>query len=355
MIRFVPRERTPLWLTVAVSIGSGLAALLLTAVPLALSGAPILDAFLLMAKGAAGDGFALAETLTRATPLIFTGLAAAVAFRAKLWNIGAEGQLYAGALATVALGAGLIEAPSYVLLPLVLLAAALAGAALLLVAVFFKSRFGADEVVVTLLMNFIVLLIVQMMLEGPMKDEMALGWPQSAPVLDEATLPKLITGLRLHWGLIIAIAAALLLHVLMSRTVWGFRIRAVGENARAARYAGLPVGRSMVLVGLLSGGLAGLAGASEVAGLKGYLTSDLSPGFGYAGIVVATLANLSPLGVIPSAIFIAGVFVGADSMSRTIGVSNYLADLVVSFSLLSVLIGGLLTRFRLVMVRREAA
>ncbi|MCS0501707.1 ABC transporter permease [Ancylobacter mangrovi] len=355
MIRFVPRERTPLWLTIAVPVGSGLAALLLTALPLALSGAPILDAFRLMALGAAGSGFALAETLTRATPLIFTGLAAAVAFRAKLWNIGAEGQLYAGALATVALGAGLIEAPAYVLLPLVLLAGALAGAALLLVPVLFKSRFGADEVVVTLLMNFIVLLFVQMMIEGPMKDEMALGWPQSAPVLDEATLPKLFTGLRLHWGLVIAVAAAVLLHVLISRTVWGFRIRAVGENARAARYAGLPVGRSLALVSLLSGGLAGLAGASEVAGLKGYLTSDLSPGFGYAGIVVATLANLSPLGVVPSAIFIAAVFVGADSMSRAIGVSNYLADLVVAFALLSVLIGGLLTRFRLVLVRREAA
>jgi len=355
MIRFVPRERTPLWLTLAVPIGAALFALLLTAIPLALSGAPVLEAFALMGEGAVGSGFALAETLTRATPLIFTGLAAAVAFRAKLWNIGAEGQLYAGALATVAVGAGLIEAPAYILLPLVLIAAAAAGAALLLVPVLFKMRFGADEVVVTLLLNFIVLLFVQMMLEGPMKDEMALGWPQSAPMLAEATLPKLVTGLRLHWGLVLAIIAAVATHILITRTVWGFRIRAVGENARAARYAGLPVGKAMVLVGVLSGGLAGLAGASEVAGLKGYLTADLSPGFGYAGIVVATLANLSPLGVIPAAIFVAGVFVGADTMSRAIGVSNYLADLVVAFALLSMLLGGLLTRFRIVRVWREAA
>ncbi|MCB4771141.1 ABC transporter permease [Ancylobacter sp. Lp-2] len=355
MIRFVPRERTPVWLTLAVSVGAGLVALLLTAIPLALSGAPVLQSFLFMVQGAAGSGFAFAETLTRATPLIFTGLAAAVAFRAKLWNIGAEGQLYAGALATVALGAGLLDLPSYLLVPTVLVGAALAGAALLLVPVFFKMRFGADEVVVTLLLNFVVLLFVQMMLEGPMKDEMALGWPQSAPVLDEATLPKLVPGLRLHWGLVLAVACAIGLHVLITRTVWGFRIRAVGENARAARYAGLPVSKAMALVGLLSGGLAGLAGASEVAGLKGYLTADLSPGFGYAGIVVATLANLSPLGVVPAAVFIAAVFVGADSMSRAIGVSNYLADLVVALSLLSVLVGGLLTRFRIVLVRREAA
>jgi len=355
MIRFVPRERTPVWLSVAVSIGAGLAALLLTAVPLALSGAPVFTAFGLMAQGAAGNGFALAETLTRSTPLIFTGLAAAVAFRAKLWNIGAEGQLYAGALATVALGAGLIEAPPYLLVPLVLIGAAIAGAVLLLVPVLFKTRFGADEVVVTLLLNFIMLLFVQMMLEGPMKDEMALGWPQSAPILDDAALPKLVTGLRLHWGLVLAVIAAIALHFFINRTVWGFRIRAVGENARAARYAGLPVGLAMAMVGAISGGLAGLAGASEVAGLKGYLTADLSPGFGYAGIVVATLANLSPLGVVPSAIFIAGVFVGADSMSRAIGVSSYLADLVVAFALLCVLVGGLLTRFRIVFVRREPA
>ncbi|MDR6954657.1 simple sugar transport system permease protein [Ancylobacter sp. 3268] len=253
----------------------------------------------------------------------------------------------------MALGAGLLDLPPALLVPVVLVGAVLAGAVLLLVPVFFKMRFGADEVVVTLLLNFVMLLFVQMMLEGPMKDEMALGWPQSAPVLDEATLPKLVAGLRLHWGLVLAIVCAIALHVLITRTVWGFRIRAVGENARAARYAGLPVGKAMALVGLLSGGLAGLAGASEVAGLKGYLTADLSPGFGYAGIVVATLANLSTLGVIPAAIFIAGVFVGADSMSRAIGVSNYLADLVVALSLLSVLVGGLLARFRIVFVRRE--
>lgn len=355
MIRFVPRERTPVWLTLAVSLGAAVAALLLTAIPLALTGAPVFTAFALMAEGAAGNFFNLAETLTRATPLIFTGLAAAVAFRAKLWNIGAEGQLYAGALATVALGAGALSLPPVLLVPVVLIGAAAAGAALLLVPVFFKTRFGADEVVVTLLLNFVVLLFVQMMLEGPMKDEMALGWPQSAPVLDEATLPKLVVGLRLHWGLVLAVGLAVVLHVFITRTVWGFRIRAVGENARAARYAGMPVGRTMALVGILSGGLAGLAGASEVAGLKGYLTSDLSPGFGYAGIVVATLANLSPLGVVPAALFVAGVFVGADSMSRAIGVSNYLADLVVALALLCVLVGGLLTRFRIVFVRRGVA
>jgi simple sugar transport system permease protein len=160
--------------------------------------------------------------------------------------------------------------------------------------------------------------------------------------------------MRLHAGLLIAVAAAVIAHVLINKTVWGFEIRAVGLNAAAARYAGLPVTATMLRVGLLSGAFAGLAGACEVAGLKGYLTADLSPGFGYAGIVVAMLSGLSPLGVIPAAIFVAGVFVGADTMSRTIGVSNYLADLVVAMSLLCVLVGGLATRYRIGFGRKEA-
>ncbi|MDT8343785.1 MAG: ABC transporter permease [Thermohalobaculum sp.] len=347
MIRLEARQSVPGWLRLAATAGAGVAALVLVAIPIAVAGVGVFDAYALMAKGAFGTVFAASETLTRATPLILTGLAAAVAFRAKLWNIGAEGQLYAGALAAVAVGSGAISAPPAVMVPLVLVAGALAGALLMLGPALLKLRFGADEVVTTLLLNFVVLLFVQMMLEGPMKDPMGLGWPQSMPVTDAASLPKLMARTRLHAGLIIGLVLAVGVAILMRRMVWGFEIRAVGENAAAARYAGVPVTATMVRVALISGGLAGLAGVGEVAGLKGYLTSDLSPGFGYAGIVVAMLAGLSPIGVIVAAIFIAGVFVGADSMSRATGVSNYLADLVVAMSLLCVLLGGFLTRFRI--------
>jgi general nucleoside transport system permease protein len=136
-------------------------------------------------------------------------------------------------------------------------------------------------------------------------------------------------------------------YVLIARTAFGLAVRAVGENQAAARFAGIGVTRVMLLVGILSGALAGLAGASEVAGLKGYLTADMSRGFGYAGIVVAMVASLAPLAVIPSAIFIAGIFVGADTMGRTLGVSNYIADLIVALALLCVLVSGLFLRFRI--------
>lgn len=352
MIRFEPRENVPPALRLGAPVAAALVALALAALPIAAAGAPVLDAYALMAKGAFGSLFAFSELLARATPLVLTGLAAALAFRARLWNIGGEGQLYAGALAAVAVGTGALALPPVLMVPAVILAGALAGGLLMLVPALLKVRLGADEVVTTLLLNFIVLLFVQMMLEGPMKDPMGMGWPQSEPMVEEAMLPKLMARMRVHAGLLVALVAALVVHVLLKRTVWGFEIRAVGENQDAARHAGIPVTATFLRAALLSGGLAGLAGVGEVAGLKGYLTADLSPGFGYAGIVVAMLAGLSPLGVVVAALFIAGVFVGADSMSRAIGVSNYLADLVVATSLIAVLVSGLFVRYRVRFVAR---
>jgi ABC-type uncharacterized transport system permease subunit len=347
MIRFEPRGRaTPLLATMA-PIGAILAALALAAVPISIAGAPVAQAYALMAQGAAGSVFALTETLTRATPLILTGLAAAVAFKARLYNIGAEGQLYAGALAAVAVGSGVLDAPSAILVPTILIAAALAGAVLMVGPTLLKVRLGVDEVVTTLLLNFVVILFVQMMLEGPLKDPMGGGWPQSEPILDAGALPPLVERMRLHAGFLIGLVASLLAYGLLARTTLGLAIRAVGDNPAASRYAGIGVTGVLLIVGGMSGALAGLAGASEVAGLKGYLTADLSRGFGYAGIVVAMLAGLQPLLVVPAAIFVAGIFVGADTMSRAVNISNYIADLIVAFALLCVLVSSLMVRFRI--------
>lgn len=347
-MRIEPRPQVPRTLLISVPILSSIAALLIAAIPISFAGANIFQAYQEMYIGVFGSVFSFSEMLTRATPLIFTGLAAALAFRARLWNIGAEGQLYLGALLAVVVGTGYFDLPPLLLMPVIILCGAMAGATGMAVPTLLKVRFGADEVVTTLLLNFVILIFIQMMLEGALKDPMGLGWPQSSPIVEEAMLPQLLPRMRVHSGLIIAVVCAVIVHFMLSRTVWGFRVRAVGENAVAAGYAGIPVNRSLFMVAIFSGGLAGLAGVSEVAGLKGYLTADLSPGFGYTGIVVAMLAGLSPLGVVLAALFIASVFVGADSMSRAMGVSSYLADLVVALSLLSVLIGGFVTRFRIV-------
>jgi general nucleoside transport system permease protein len=299
-----------------------------------------------IATGALGSKLAILETLNRATPLIFTGLAVAVAFRAKLWNIGAEAQLYAGAIMAVVLGTGAIGSPFA--LPLSAFAAMVAGAALLLGPVLLKTRLGVDEVVTTLLLNFIMLLFVSYLLEGPMKDPGGMGWPKSPALIPEARLPRIVEGLRLHWGFALALIAAAVVWAIQTRTTLGFEIRAVGQNPEAARFAGMPVNAVLVKTALLSGGLAALAGWSEVAGLKGHLSSDLSPGFGYTGIIVAMLALLHPLGVILTAIFVAGIFVGSDAMSRAAGVPTYIADMLMATALLFMVLAILLTKVRMV-------
>jgi ABC-type uncharacterized transport system permease subunit len=315
------------------------------------AGAPVARSFGALLDGGFGSMFALTETLTRATPLILTGLAAAVAFRARFFNIGAEGQLYLGALAAVAVG-GLHDGngwalPAPLLFGAMLAAAMLAGAAWLALAAVLRTRLAVDEVVTTLLLNFVVLLFVSWMLDGPMKDPTAMGWPQSVALASDLELGKLVARTRLHSGLLIALACAAALWALLKFTVLGFEMRAVGANADAARFAGVRDDRTVLKTALLSGALAGLAGAIEVAGRTGYVTLDMSPGYGYTGIVVAMLAALNPLGVVLAAVFIAGMFVGADSMSRAVAVPTYIADVIVAVALLAMLVATQLLRYRI--------
>ncbi|MEQ1941805.1 ABC transporter permease [Mesorhizobium sp. VNQ89] len=346
-MRLEPKSAPSLVVTLLYPVAAILVTFAITALLVLAAGASPFSVFFLVWKGAAGSQFALLETLTRATPLIFTGLAVAVAFRAKLWNIGAEAQLYIGAVVTVVLGTGALPLPSFILIPVIMIAAMAAGALLLLGPAILKTRFGVDEVVTTLLLNFIVLLFVSMLLEGVLKDPMGMGWPQSSRVIADAQLPRIVQGRRLHYGFVIALVSAVILWIVMKKTALGYEMRAVGHNPQAASFAGIPVNRVLMKTALLSGGIAALAGFSEVSGLKGNLTLDLSPGFGYTGIVVAMLAMLNPLGVVVSAIFVAGIFVGADAMSRTAGVPSYIADVMVATSLLTMVVAILFTRYRL--------
>lgn len=346
-MRLEPKPAPTLAVTLLFPLAAIVATLLLVSLLVLAAGASPFSVFYLVARGAAGSQFALLETLTRATPLIFTGLAVAVAFRAKLWNIGAEAQLYIGGVVTVVLGTGALPLPSAILIPVLMAAAMAVGALLLLGPAVLKTRFGVDEVVTTLLLNFIVLLFVSMLLEGVLKDPMGLGWPQSQKVVAEAQLPRLIQGKRLHLGFVIAIIAAVVVWIVTKKTKLGYEMRAVGHNPEGARFVGIPVNLVLMKTALLSGGLAALAGFSEVSGLKGNLTLDLSAGYGYTGIVVAMLAMLNPLGVIASAIFVAGIFVGADAMSRAAKVPSYIADVMVATSLLTMVVAILLTRYRI--------
>lgn len=347
-MRLERRAHTPLFLVLVSPLIAVAAALAIAGILIAMAGAPVLEAYWRIVTGAFGTRLAATETFTRATPLILTGLAAAVAFRARLWNIGAEGQFYVGAIAVAALGSSTLAAlPGPLLIPILFAAGALTGMLLMLLPLWLRLRFFVDEVVTSLLLNFVAVLFVSLLVEGVLKDPLAFGWPQSLPVSEHALLPKLIMRSRLHIGLAVAVAAAIIVHLLQSRTVFGLRTRAAGLSPAGAAFAGVPLGLTLVKVACLSGGLAGLAGAIEVLGVKGYVTTDLSPGYGYSGIIVAMLANLHPVGVIAAAVFTAAMFVGADGMSRALGIPTYIADVIVSLSLLTMLVALFFTQYRI--------
>ncbi len=345
-MRFELRESTPSWMYILAPISAVMVSLLLASLLIIWAGQPVTDALFLMIKGSFSSKFTISETLARAIPLIFTGLAASIAFKAKFWNIGGEGQLYMGALAVTWLGTGLFDLPPVLMISVLFLAGAIAGGLTLLLPVMLKSKLNVDEVVTTLLLNFVILQIVSYCLEGPLKDPMSMGWPQAKPIIDSGVLPALIPRTRLHMGFAIASVIAIVTWLILKYTRWGFEVRALGINPVAAKHAGISQNATIFKVAMLSGGLAGMAGVSEVAGLKGYLTLDISPGFGYTGIAVAMLASLHPIGVVLSAIFIASVYVGADSMGRSLGIPSYIADTVVATSILSILVGLMLCRYR---------
>ena len=346
-MRFERREQSSVLLMVAPPVIAICMALVLSGLLIALAGAPVFDAFGNLIKGAFGSRLAITETLTRTAPLILTGLAAATAFRAKLWNIGAEGQIYLGAIAVAAVSSQFLDGlPAVVQIPVLLIVGAMAGMVLLLIPLWLRLRFAVDEVVTTLLLNFVAILFVSMLIDTVLKDPLAFGWPQSAPVSDEAMLPRLVSRSRLHIGLIIATTLSVVIYFIQTRTVFGMRSRAAGLNAAAAKFAGVPLARTLVMVAIVSGGLAGLAGAVEVMGVQGYVTTELSPGYGYSGIVVAMLANLNPIGVVFAALFIAAMYVGADSMSRVVEIPTYIADVTVALSLLCMLVAVFFTQYR---------
>jgi general nucleoside transport system permease protein len=226
------------------------------------------------------------------------------------------------------------------------LAGALAGAAAAALPAALRVRLKVDEVVATLMLNFVIFYAMMALLDGPWKDPLS-GYPDSPDIRIDAEYPVLLGATRLHLGVLLAGLAAIAIWLLIRWTTLGFQIRAVGANPRAAAHGGIAVGRVMLLAAAISGALAGLAGVGEVAGLHYQVMASLSPGYGYTGIVVAMLAALNPLGVVPSALFFAAVATGAESMSRQTGVPVFLGDVIQGVSLICMLTALLFTGYRL--------
>jgi len=283
--------------------------------------------------GSVGSTSNLTATLLRATPLLLTGAAVMLAFKSGVFNIGAEGQFLVGALAaTIAGTAGGPEAGRWLV---VLAAGALAGAAWAAIAAGFRIGRDVSEVITTILLNFVALYLVSYAVDGPLQ-EAGGAYPQSDLLHAGAMLWKPIEGSRLHVGVLIAFLAALAVGALLSRTALGLRLRAAGASLPAARLAGFPVLRDLTVAFALSGALAGLAGAIEVAGVTGRLYERISPGYGYTAIAIALLGALRSGGVIAASLFFAALTAGAGAMERTAGVSSVLVVAVQGATLLTI-------------------
>ncbi len=292
------------------------------------------EALAALARGAFGDALALETTLLRMSPLVLVGLAVAVAFRTGVWNIGGEGQLLAGALAATASATLLVPAlPGVLLLPAAIGAGVLAGALLAGVAAALRVRRGVSEVLSTILLNFIAALLVAWAVHGPLQEASG-AYPQSEPLLDAARLGMLPGLGRVHAGLLASALLPVAIWVLLFRTAAGVRLRAVGLAPEVARHAGMSPPREIVRVLLLSGAIAGLAGAIEVCGVTGRLFENLSAGYGFTAIAVALLARLHPLAVIPAGAFFAALAAGSGAMQRQAGVPSVTVQVIEAFAIL---------------------
>lgn len=276
-------------------------------------------------------------TLVRSVPLILTGLAVTLAFRAGVWNIGAEGQLYAGAVAAVWVGIEASALPAFLLAPLVLAAACVAGAAWALIPTLMRLRLGIGEVITTILMNFVGIYLAAYMVHGPLQEARGV-FPQTESIAEGARLPMLLPGTRLHLGFGIALGLVALFAVVVRYSRFGFRLRAVGASPEAARTAGRIDTHRVLLVSFLgSGAIAGLAGGVEIAGLTHALYEGLSPGWGYTAIAVALLAGLNPTGVVVTGVLFGALQGGAGAMQRDAGIPAAWVGVVEALVILAVL------------------
>ena len=313
---------------------SALLGLLVLALIIVAAGASPLEVAGALALGAFGSAYNLSETFVQSVPLLLTGLGVALAFRCRLFNIGAEGQLLVGAIA--ATGAGVYLSPPAALhLPLALLAVALAEALRAGLAALLRIYRSVPEVLSTLLLNFVAIQGVAWVVRGPLQ-EAAQQFPWSDKVAVPARLVLLVPGTRLHAGVVLALVLAVAVWFYLTWTAGGFALRAVGAGPEAAEAAGIPIARTLLSTFLLSGALSGLAGAIQISGVTYYLSDNYSPGYGYTAIAVALLARLSPLGVVPSALFFGAITAGSSAVQRA-GVASVVVQILQALVLLSLL------------------
>jgi ABC-type uncharacterized transport system permease subunit len=312
-----------------------LVGLLIGAVLIWISGADPLEAYTIMFKGAFGGQRQITETLLKTCPILLIALGLTVAFRTRVWNIGGEGQYYMGALFGGLVALYLFKLPQPILWICLLLAGVLGGMVWALIPAVFKIRFGMNEIISTLMLNYIAILFMIYLTRGPLQEPGGV-LPVSAKFNPVTQLP-VIPGTRIHLGVILAFLLVPVVYILLWKTPLGFRLRAVGSRASVAQYAGISVNRAILTALLISGGMAGLAGIIEVLAIHTRLKGSITGGYGFSAVLVALLGRMNPFGVAVASIFFAGLIIGAETMHVLSGLPPELADAIQAVIVLSVL------------------
>ncbi|WP_336785917.1 ABC transporter permease [Paenibacillus sp. MMO-177] len=339
------RKESPWWMTI-VSI---LLALVFCGIFIAANGMNPITVYSKMITGAFGTSFGITETLVKSIPLLLCGIGVAIAYRISVWNIGAEGQFLAGAMAATAVTVYFPDMPVYLVIPAMIVFSILGGGIWGLLTAIPRTYFQVNELITSLMLNYVALLALNYFVFGPWKDPKGFNFPGTPVFTDAQSLPVL-GDTRLHLGLIFAIVGVLLYAFLMKYTRWGYELRLIGANPEAAKNAGIKISRHILLVMLISGGMAGLAGMAEVSGVTHRLMYGISPGYGYTAIIVAWLAKLNPLGLVISSFLFGGLIVGGFSV-QTIGLPSSISSMIQGAILFFLIAGSMASKFR---IRRNA-
>lgn len=315
-----------LWRALLVQIVAVLLAVLIGSIILLVSGANPLQAYAALLRGSFGTATAFGRTLEKATPLIFSGLAVAFAFKAGLFNIGAQGQLLLGAITAAFLGFAIHGLPPYIHMPLALIGGAIAGGVYAAIPGALKAFRGAHEVIVTIMLNYIAINITDYLADGPWKDASPGNIVARTAVIDSAAAIPKWGGIPM--GFVIAIVIAFIVWWLLFKTTIGFEIRMVGLNPNASRYAGIKVAKTLILTMVISGLLAGMGGAVETLGVVGRFQPGFNTGLGFDGITVAMLGRTNPFGVLPAAVLVGAMKAGSSEMQFASGVAKEITDVI---------------------------
>lgn len=297
------------------------AGVLASMVVVVIGGADPLQGIFLILSGAFGTPYRIGETLVSASPLLVAGVGVAIAFRVGFWNIGSEGQIIIGSISAVWVGLSVVGLPGVLHIPLVLLTGFVMGGLWAMLPGVLKVKFDLNEVLTTVMMNYIAYWLSFYLIIYPLDDPATL-FPQTYRILDSARLPKLIPGTRAHVGIVLFIILAIIFYFLIKRTSLGYEIRTMGKNPSAGLYAGMNIGKIILIAVMISGGLAGVAGAVQVCGLNYSAVPGMTEGYGFLAIAVALLGSLNPIGIIFSALFFGALQNGAGFMQRRLGISS---------------------------------